>query len=71
MKNKSEVAQLREQLDLEIEAMARMSNNVAMVASHKIISHRYNRLGALCTQLEQHVEPAEVMKWVVERLDQA
>lgn len=71
MKNKSEVAQLREQLDLKIEVMARMSNNVAMVASHKMISHRYNRLGTLCTQLQQYVEPAEVMKWVVERLDQA
>lgn len=71
MNKQSEVARLRERIDLEIEAMTRMSNDVAMVASHKIISHRYNRLGALCTQLEQYVEPAEVMKWVVERLDQA
>ncbi|MGH2478524.1 MAG: hypothetical protein ACRDHW_02565, partial [Ktedonobacteraceae bacterium] len=67
MNNRSEVAALRARIDLEIEAMARLRTGFAVVASHEIISHRYNRLGALCEQLGQHVGSSEAYTWLVER----
>ncbi len=71
MDNQSEVARLRVRIDLEIEAMARIRDGFAVVASHEIISHRYTQLGGLCEQLGQHVGSSEAYTWVVERLDQA
>ena len=70
MNNQSEVARLRARIDLEVEAMARIRDGFAMVASHEIISHRYNQLGSLCEQLGQHVGPVEAYTWLVERMDQ-
>lgn len=70
MSNPSEVARLRERIDLEIEAMARMRDGFAMVASHKMISHRYNRPGGLCEQLGQHIGTEEAYIWTVERLNE-
>lgn len=70
MNNQSEVARLREQIDLEIEAMARMRDGFAMVASHAIISHRYNRLGGLCEQLGRHIGTDEAYTWTAERMNE-
>lgn len=70
MTNQSEIARLRERIDLEIEAMARMRDGFAVVASHTIISHRYNRLGELCEQLGQHIGTNEAYLWTVERMNE-
>lgn len=46
--NKSEIARLREQLELECQALKRFTEP-AMAASHQIISNRYNAI-------EKHTE---------------
>ena len=53
---KSEVQQLREQIDLEIESMRRGLHGVAAgVAKHQFIEARMHQLGMYEDQLAQHV----------------
>ncbi len=70
MNNQSEVAALMARIDLEVEAMARMRDGFAVVASHEVISHRYNQLGGLCEQLGQHIGTNEAYLWTAERMNE-
>ncbi len=55
MDNQSEVARLRERIDLEIEALQRIKDGFAIVASHKIIQHHYDKIGSYHQELVKHV----------------
>ena len=50
-----EVARLRKQIELEIEAMQRGFSGYAMTASHDIINRRFETLGTYQEQLGRHV----------------
>ena len=62
----SEVARLREQIELECQAMHLGLNGYAAVAKHQIIEHKYNTLGKYQEQLEALVGPKEAVSIVVE-----
>ena len=47
----SEVARIREQIELECQAFARMFEEPAIVASHKSINARYRRIDKLQEEL--------------------
>ncbi len=51
----SEIAQLRERIELEIESMHQGLIGLAMVAKHQFIEARYHRLGQLEEELATHV----------------
>ena len=70
MNNNSEVARLRQQIDLEVEALDRLAHGVATVASHRIIALRYKSLVERCKLLGQHVGEREAFRWVVERMNE-
>lgn len=65
----SEVARLRRQIDLEIEAMKRTMTGYASVASHNIINHRYERLGIYQEQLAAYIGPEQAMDVLIEAID--
>lgn len=69
MNNNSEVARLREQIDLEIEALDRLAHGVAAVASHRIIALRYKSLVERCKLLGQHVGEHEAFRWALTRMN--
>jgi hypothetical protein len=62
----SEVARLREQIELECEAMRLALSGYAVVASHKFIEQKYNALGKHQEDLEQIVGTEEANRMVVE-----
>jgi len=64
--SKSEVAQLRKQIELECESMKQALYGYAVVASHEAINHKYNNLGVYQKELEQHVGVEEANSIVVE-----
>lgn len=49
--NQSEVARMRQQIDLEIEALQRIMSGFAVVASHEIIQSHYDRIGVCHEEL--------------------
>ncbi len=63
----SEVARLRKQIEMECEAMRRMTNGgYATVSKHAIIAHSHNRLGAVQDQLADLVGEGEALKMVAD-----
>ena len=62
----SEVARLRQQIELECEAMHRALEGYAVVSSHAIIQHKYEQLGKYQEQLASLVGEQEAMQTVVE-----
>jgi len=59
MNHKSEVVRLREQIDLECQAIRRVFEEPAIVASHQSIDARYRNLHTLTEQLEPLVGKRE------------
>lgn len=59
----SEVAKLRQKIELEIEAMYLLMNGPAVVSKHTLITHKYQNLGAYYQQLAKLVgeQPAEMI----------
>ncbi len=62
----SEIARLREQIELECEAMRLALHGYAAVASHKAIEQKYNALGQHHEALEQLVGKEEANSIIVE-----
>ncbi len=48
----SEIARLRQQIELECQAMQLAMTGYAAVAKHETITHKYSQLGASFEQLE-------------------
>ncbi len=68
--SKSEVAQLKEKIDLEVQAMKTGFTGYAAVAQHDIINHKYEQLGDYQKQLEQHIGAKAAAEVVLEALNQ-
>ena len=64
--NKSEVARLMRQIDLECEAIKRVFDEPAIVASHDSINARYDNLSRHKEELEQHVGEQEANEIVTD-----
>lgn len=62
----SEIARLREQIELECEAMRLALHGYAAVASHKAIEQKYNSLGQYHEALEQLVGKEEANSIIIE-----
>jgi hypothetical protein len=60
---KSEVQQLRDRIELEIEAMHQGLVGLAVVAKHQFIEARYRRLGQLEDELATHVGEAQAAQF--------
>lgn len=66
---KSEVALLREKIELEIQAMNAGFTGYAAVSRHDIINHKYDQLGSYQQQLEQHIGAAAAIEVVINALN--
>lgn len=65
----SEVAQLRRQIERECEALQMLKHAFAAVASHEIINHHYEQLGAIYERLAPHVGEQAAIDLIAERLE--
>ncbi len=65
-KNLSEVARLRAQIALECEAIRRVFEEPALVASHAAIDARYRKLGTHQSELEQQIGEQEATQTLFE-----
>lgn len=61
----SEIARLREQIEVECEALRQALGGYASVARHDVISRRYSTLGRCQQDLEQLVGKEEAENIVV------
>jgi len=66
MENKSEVARVRERIELECQAIRRVFEEPAIVASHASIEARYRNLGGLAQELEPLVGKEEATDVLLE-----
>ncbi len=62
---KSEVARIRAQIELECQAIRRVFEEPAIIASHAAIDARYRNLGTHQAALEKHVGEREARETVV------
>lgn len=62
----SEVARLRQQIELECEAMRLALSGYAVVASHEIIDQKYNALGKYQEALGRLVGDEDALRVVIE-----
>jgi hypothetical protein len=65
-KVKSEVAQLRQQIELESVAMKLAMYGFATVAKHEFITHKYDTIGTYQEQLSAHVGEQQATQITVE-----
>ncbi len=66
MGHKSEIARIREQIDLECQAIRRVFEEPAIVASHDSIEARYRNLHGLEQELKPLVGEKEATSTLVE-----
>ncbi len=59
----SKVQELREHIELELEAMHQGLTGLAVVAKHQFIEARYHRLGQLEEELATHVGEAQAAQF--------
>lgn len=69
MKNQSQVALLRAQLDLEVAALQMIKNGFVKVASHEVIMNHYRTIDACYEKLVEHIGEKEADKAVDERIN--
>jgi hypothetical protein len=62
----SEIAQLRQQIELECEALQRALYGYAVVASHEVITRRYEALAVYKDELEKLVGKDEANRVLYE-----
>lgn len=65
----SEIADIRRQIDLEIEATNRAISGLATVASHEIINNKIARVWGYKEPLGNYMPPLEAAKIVLTALD--
>lgn len=68
--SKSEVAQLKEKIELEIQAMRSGLNGYAAVSRHDVINHKYDQLGDYQQQLGEHIGTTAAIEVVIDALNQ-
>ncbi len=70
MANQSEVALLRERIDLEIEALQQIKHGFARCASHEIIMNRYRAIDACFVELSRQIGEEAATDEVCERMNE-
>lgn len=65
----SEVARLREQIDLEIAASKLGFTGYAVVSRHDIITNHYDRLSDYMEELRVHIGVQAALEIVIDALD--
>ena len=65
----SEVAQLREKIELEVQAMRAALDGYAVVSRHELIHHKYDQIGAYVEQLQQYMGKHEAAQVMVHAFD--
>lgn len=68
--NKSEVARIRQQIELESMSMVH-ALLFATAASHTIINHKFETLDTLTSQLAEHMPREQAIKTMIETYDAA
>ncbi len=68
--NKSEVARLMRQIDLETQAISRVFDEPAIVANHDSIHARYANLGKTRDELAKHIGDKQATKAVFQSYEQ-
>jgi hypothetical protein len=66
----SEIAQIRQQIDLEIAALNQVKHGYAAVAHHEVITHHYEGLARCLEQLMGEVGEEVAMAMLVEQMEQ-
>ena len=67
----SEIARLKQQIELECEAMRQAMDGFRVTASHDIINHRYDSIGGLQEQLATFIGEKDSIQIAVEAYIQA
>jgi hypothetical protein len=62
MENKSEIARIRRQIELEYEAAARIFNQPSITSQHDFIEHRQEKLSDYFKELTQYMSPKEAIQ---------
>lgn len=65
----SEVARLKQRIDQEAAAIKLALTGYAQAASHEIITHHYETLGACMDKLREHIGQEGAIQAVAEALD--
>ena len=65
----SEVAQIKEKIELEIQAMRAALDGYAVVSSHELIHHKYDQIGIYVEQLQQYMGTREAAQMMVHAFD--
>lgn len=67
----SEIAQLRERLQLETASLYQGLHGYAEVAKHQIIEQKYEAVGKTFDELKQHMSEEEAANFMLHTLEQA
>ena len=67
--NRSAIARLREQIDLEIAGMQRAMHGYAVVARHEIISSHYDNLDLCFEKLKCEIGEVAAISALIEALE--
>ncbi len=69
--SESEIALLRARIDAEVMALQRLKYGFAAIASHEMITRRFQTLGDCFEALAEHVGEEAAIEAISARLDQA
>ena len=70
MNSESEIAFLRTRIDTEVAALQRLKHGFASVASHELITRRFQTLGECFEALAGHIGEEAAIEMISTRLDQ-
>lgn len=65
----SEIARLKEKIELEVQAMRAALDGYAVVSSHELIHHKYDQIGAYVEQLQHYMGKHEAAQVMVHAFD--
>ncbi len=68
--NPSEIAQFRQQIDREIEAMQQVKSGYAVVSAHDLITHHYQNLATCLEELTAQVGEKAALEALIARLEE-
>lgn len=71
MNSQSEIALIRQRIDQEVSALARLKHGFASVASHEMISRRYAFLEDCFSALAPHTGEQAAIELIAQQLDRA
>jgi hypothetical protein len=64
--NKSEVAQLRERIELEYQAAHRVFTDFTLTARHEFITKRQENIAVCFDELTKHISPEDAMALIIQ-----